>query len=262
MNDLHQAGLGHISAVIKMYINMAVTLNATLHIPKPCTILAPKHNDNKKIDCEHGWDLYIQLPKYVTSEDAPVPDRVSKNASLIKNDFDEIRSREAFVWQINVYTYDVRDFFRTFPTSRWCVKPARSRLPVVKTLLSHRPYLGVKIRRGDDKCDHPLCKKSTSGTSTCPTSVAHIACWWKQQNVSSTDRIMLATDERDSTYISHLKSYHNFVWVDALIRNGARNNYEVFVGVNEVLSRSSRVMLRHRSKCDTVCRDAACRYCT
>lgn len=251
--DMHKAGLSHISTVFGFYTAIASSLNASLYIPKPCQLLASKHNDNKLVDCDHGWSLYLKLPDFVLENDAPIEDHITHSAASFSEHYNHVRLCAKFVWKMLIYTYDQHlDKF-------WqALKPralpfAKSRLSIVRHLISHRPFIGVAIRRGDDTCDTPLCKISSSRKHrTCPTSPAYIACWWQDNSLSRDDTVMLATDERDPAYVDKLKAYNNFTWVDPLIRRFALNNYEVYVGVHAILQAASRVLVRHRTRC-SVC---------
>ena len=247
LDDAHAAGLGHVSSVIGKYVKMSADLNATLHLPKPCRLLHRKHNDNVTIDCDHGWSLYLRLPKHVSEEVPPVSSLVTRHAASLDEDYETIRKMHAFVWKISLYTFSGMRFFKQFS---YPMRYAPSRLPIVSALSSQKPYLSVRIRRGDDKCDRAPCKMSSAGTPTCPTSPADIACWWKGHNISRSERMFLFTDERDPRYVDQLRAHHNFTWIDPLLRNGSRNNYEVFVGVNEIIAGSYRSLLRHRSSCE------------
>ena len=248
-DDAHTAGLGHLAGVIGIYVKMAADLNATLHLPKPCKLLDRKHNSNIAIDCDHGWSLYLRLPNHVTEDPPPVSSLITRHAASLDDDYEKIRNLRAFVWKIGLYTLSgtaVR-FFKKFS---FPVQFAPSRLPIVSKLSSQKPYLSVRIRRGDDKCDRLPCKMSSAHTPRCPSSPAHIACWWKRHNISRSERMLLFTDERDSTYVNQLRAHHNFTWIDPLLRNGSRNNYEVYIGVNEIIAGSYRRLLRHRASCE------------
>lgn len=263
LGDTHQAGLEHISWVISMYVGMAGALNATLLIPKPCLLLHKKHNAGVNVDCDHGWSLYLRLPECIKEIPPPVAHKVTQRAAALSDDYAEMKRRSDFVWKISVYTLlpAVRHFFQTFPFPRPIC--ASSRLSIVRTLIAQRPFLGVRIRRGDDKCEKYPCKQlSTAHLPKCPTSAAHISCWWQKNNVSERERIMLATDERDPRYVAELQSYRNITWIDPLLRKSARNNYEVYVGVKQVMGASTRVLLRHRAACDRVCNGEACDSCS
>ena len=60
---------------------------------------------------------------------------------------------------------------------------------------------------------------------------------------------MLATDDRDPTYVASLRALYNFTWVDPLIRRFSINNYEVYVGVQDILEAASRILVRYRHSC-------------
>ena len=71
-NKSRSPGLGDVAFQFRGWANLAVWLGATLHAPKPSTVLRGKHNYHHEIAGNATWDDYLQVMTLRTKKPFPV----------------------------------------------------------------------------------------------------------------------------------------------------------------------------------------------
>lgn len=55
------AGLNDRIAVIRPLATLAIALDASLQLARPCKLLDPKHNHNRPVSCDYTWSRYLEV---------------------------------------------------------------------------------------------------------------------------------------------------------------------------------------------------------
>lgn len=176
-----KAGFTDRSGKIVLMAGIACHLRAKILVPEPCEALAESHNNRKKTTCDKTWGDYVEFPVYkreglcrdsiLVGGRRRVPGMVEKiktiTPAMLISKYNS--DRAPFHWILQMSEYKLADLWkmtnRTLPHE---CKAARaygknvvaSSKKIIKDSFGNKPFMSLKIRRGDDvertkRCSEP-----------------------------------------------------------------------------------------------------------
>ena len=237
----YKAGLSDMSLWLLNAAKVASALCARIVVPRPCTILSVDHNSGETVDCNTGWNHYVnisQLDRHNRARPLILPggfnSSLPSGLSEVK-DYDAalqaVKKGRSFVWHKrdssahdwNPGPHNCSNVLR-FPTTS--VLEARAQFFQREKIGS---YISLHIRRGAAlvNCDTDV-----------PNVLNYVTCSLNNTgHAGFNGSIVILTDETDEAYLTQLKAAFKrrlpgvrVVHADAALRaaHPKEDNYFIF----------------------------------